>query len=142
VQAGSVQDDWAAIVKLVRSLRKAWNTGDSTAFASHFAEDGDLVNIHGMRISGRAAIASIYDLLFRSVFRRSRVESELSGSRKLCDDAILVHMRVEVHIPLGPMAGIHDCVCSAVLQRTGDQWRVASLHNTLVSDGVARQLVA
>jgi uncharacterized protein (TIGR02246 family) len=137
-----LQDDWVSIANVVRGLVKAWNTGDSAAFASHFIEDGDLVNIHGMRISGRASIASLYDMLFRSVFRSSRVESELSGTRKLCDDAILMHMRVEVHIPVGPMAGIHDCVCSAVFQRTGDQWQVASLHNTLVSDGMERQLVA
>jgi hypothetical protein len=84
---------------------------------------------------GQAAIASLYDMLFRSVFRRSRVESELSGSRRLCEDAVLMHMRVEVHVPLGPMAGDHDCICSIVLQRRGEQWRIASLHNTLVSDG-------
>jgi uncharacterized protein (TIGR02246 family) len=138
----ALQEDSVTIAEVVQSLGKAWNTGDSKAFASHFTEDGDLVNIHGMRLRGQAAIASLYDMLFRSVFRRSRVESELSGSRRLCDDAVLMHMRVEVHIPLGPMAGDHDCICSIVLQRRDEQWRVASLHNTLVSDGAERQLVA
>jgi uncharacterized protein (TIGR02246 family) len=138
----ALQEDSVTIAEVVQSLSKAWNTGDSRAFASHFTEDGDLVNIHGMRMRGRAAIAGLYDMLFRGVFRRSRVQSKLSESRRLCDDAVLMHMRVEVHIPLGPMAGDHDCMCSAVLQRRGEQWRVASLHNTLVSDGAERQLVA
>jgi uncharacterized protein (TIGR02246 family) len=137
VQVACVREDSLTIAELVRGLVKAWNAGDSAAFASHFTEDGDLINIHGMRMTGRTAIAGLYDMLFRSVFRRSRMRSELSGSRKLCDDAVLMHMRVEVHIPIGPMAGIHDCVCSAVLQRTGDQWQVASLHNTLVGQASA-----
>lgn len=138
----ALQEDSVTIAELVQSLSRAWNTGDSAAFASHFTEDGDMVNIHGMRMRGQASIASLYDMLFRSVFRRSRVECELSGSRRLCDDAVLMHMRVAVHIPLGPMVGNHACICSLVVQRREEQWRVASLHNTLVSDGAVRQLVA
>ena len=38
------------IPRVVEGLARAWNDGDSLEFASYFAEDGDLVNIHGMRL--------------------------------------------------------------------------------------------
>ena len=63
-------------MSLTRSL-PFWVTA---AFASYFTEDGDLVNIHGMRMRGQPAIAGIYDMLFRGVFRSSRLEPEVSGS--------------------------------------------------------------
>ena len=142
MQVACLQKEPEGIGDLVVALTKAWHRGDYAGFASHFAEDGEVVNIYGMRIRGRAAIAGLYDMLFRSVFYRSRVAPEFSGARRLCEDAMLVHMRVGLHVPFGSMAGDHDCVCSVVLERHGSQWRVASLHNTLVSDGVERQLVA
>jgi len=128
--------------EVVQTIARAWNRGDSTAFASSFTEDGDLVNIYGMRLNGKASIAGVYDMLFRGVFRRSHLSPEICTARRLCENTMLVQLRVGVQIPLGAMAGEHDCICSVVLQRQAKQWRVSSLHNTLVSDGVERQLVA
>jgi uncharacterized protein (TIGR02246 family) len=142
VAVAYVHQEREEISEIVRDIAKAWNRGDSTAFASYFTEDGDLVNIHGMRMRGPAAIANIYDMLFRGVFRRSRLEPEVSGSRQLCENTLLIQLRVGLSVPFGGMAGEHDCICSAVIQRDASQWRVASLHNTLVSNGAARQLVA
>lgn len=127
---------------MLQALTKAWNTGNSTAFASQFAEDGDMINIHGMRLRGRAAIAGLYDMLFRSVFHRSRVKSEIKITRQLCEDTCLIHLQVDFTCPIGPMAGEHHAVCSMVAQRRGNHWQAASLHNTLVSAGAAGQLVA
>jgi uncharacterized protein (TIGR02246 family) len=127
------------VVDVVAGLARAWNAGDSLEFARYFAEDGDMVNIHGMRLRGRGAIAGVYDLLFRSVFLRSRIRPEVSGSRVLCPDAVLLHLRVDMFVPGGKMAGVHDAVSSLVMKRVGRSWLVASLHNTLVTDGVARR---
>jgi len=130
------------VVEVVQRLTRAWNSGDSTAFAGEFAEDGDMVNIYGMRLRGRAAIAGIYDMLFRSVFRRSRIEAEVHSSRTLCTNAFMIQLRIAVHVPAGNMMGDHDAVCSMVLESDGRQWRVGSLHNTLVNEGLERSLVA
>jgi uncharacterized protein (TIGR02246 family) len=127
---------------LAQSLTKAWNKGDSIAFASHFTDDADMVNVYGMRMRGPASIAGVYDMLFRSVFRRSRLEPVIQGSRRLCESAMVVHVLVGMHVPLGSMAGDYAAVCSMVVQRHGGVWQVASLHNTLVSDGEERRLVA
>ena len=132
----------AGVAELIQALTRAWNKGDSTNFASHFAEDGDLVNIHGMRLRGRRAIAGLYDMLFRSVFRRSSIEGEVSAFRRLCDNSLWVQARVSLHLPLGIMAGDHHAICTLLLMRNGSDWHIASLHNTLVADGMERQLVA
>jgi uncharacterized protein (TIGR02246 family) len=142
VQASCFQQEYEGLSELALSLSRAWNRGDSTAFASHFTDDGDLVNIYGMRMRGQASIAGVYDMLFRGVFRSSRLEPVLRGSRRLCDNAMVVHAEVGVHVPLGSLAGDHHAVCSMVVQRQGSEWRVASLQNTLVSDGAERRLVA
>ena len=142
MEVACFQHESQGLSELAESLTKAWNSGDSTAFASHFTDDGDVVNVHGMRMHGKASIAGIYDMLFRSVFNKSRLEPVIQGSRRLCSDSMLVHLQVGVHIPLGSMAGDHAAVCSMVVQRRGDVLRVASLHNTMISDGAERQLVA
>ena len=127
------------ITGLLAGMARAWNAGDSIEFASYFTEDGDLVNIHGMRLRGRAAIAGLYDLLFRSVFLRSTIEGVVHASRTLCPDAVLLHMRVAVYVPGGTMAGDYDTVSSLVVKRVGTAWMVASLHNTLVGEGIANR---
>jgi uncharacterized protein (TIGR02246 family) len=132
----------AEVAEVVQRLTRAWNSGDSTAFAGEFAEDGDIVNIYGMRLRGRATIAGVYDMLFRSVFKRSRIAAEVNSSRNLCNEAFMLQLRIAVHVPSGNMAGDHDAVCSMVLQREGRSWRVGSLHNTLVNEGLERSLVA
>jgi uncharacterized protein (TIGR02246 family) len=136
------QNPGKGITDVVSGMTRAWNSGDGADFASYFAEDGDLVTIHGMRVRGRAAIAGLYDLLLRTVFRRSRIEGEIRGIRSLSAGAMLLHMRIGVRIPGGVMAGEHDTVTSMVLKRVNARWLIASLHNTLVSDGAGRPLPA
>src|SRR5262249_7892022 len=88
-----------------------------------------------MRLRGRAAIAGLYDLLFRSVFRLSRLKTEVSDWRALGGDAAMVHVRVYLEVPSGAMPGDHRAVSSLLVQREGAMWSIASLHNTLVMDG-------
>jgi uncharacterized protein (TIGR02246 family) len=132
----------AGVAELIQALARAWTQGDSIQFAGLFTEDGDLVTIHGMRLRGRGAIAGLYDMLFRSVFRRSSIGGEVRACRRLCENTLLLQMHVTLHLPLGNMAGDHHAVCTLALLRDGANWQVASLHNTLVADGMERRLVA
>jgi len=117
----------------VENLANAWNSSNALAFAGFFAEDADLVNIHGMHIHGRQAIAGLYEMLFRSVFAGSRVVCSIKKHRLLRPQVGLVQIKVAVEIPAGKMAGTHEVVTSAVVTREHSNWRVASLHNTLVT---------
>ena len=62
------QSDAATCDTVIAGAMRAWNNGDGVDFASYFTEDADLVNVHGMHVRGRQAIAGLYDMLFRSVF--------------------------------------------------------------------------
>ena len=118
---------------VLKGVSRAWNDGDGIEFASYFTEDADLVNVHGMHVRGRQAIAGLYQMLFRSVFADTCVEYEVSGSRKLCANSTLMHVRVELSVPRGQMVGDHHTQTSIVLQQIGDGWAIASLQNTMVS---------
>jgi uncharacterized protein (TIGR02246 family) len=127
------ETDTDSIESVVAGLIRAWNAGDALAFASFFAEDADLVNIHGMHIRGRQHIAGIYEMLFRSVFSRSAVKGEISASRVLRKHVELAHIKVTFDTPAVPILGTQNALTSLVLVHDGPHWRVAALHNTLVS---------
>jgi uncharacterized protein (TIGR02246 family) len=118
---------------VLKGVSRAWNHGDGIEFASYFAEDADLVNMHGMHVRGRQAIAGLYDMLFRSVFADTSLEYEVSGRRELCSGSTILLMRVELSVPHGQMAGEHRAQTSMVLQQKGGGWAIASLQNTLVT---------
>jgi len=127
------QSEVSSCDAVLRGVSRAWNEGDGIGFASYFAEDADLVNMHGMHVRGRQAIAGLYDMLFRSVFAESSVEYEVCGRRELCANSMLLLMRVEMNVPQGRMAGEHHAQTLMVLQQKGDGWAIASLQNTLVN---------
>jgi len=118
---------------VLKGVSRAWNHGDGIEFASYFSEDADLVNVHGMHVRGRQAIAGLYEMLFRSVFADTSVDYEVSGRRQLCDKSTLMHVRVELSVPRGQMAGEHRAQSSLVMQQKGDGWAITSLQNTLVT---------
>jgi uncharacterized protein (TIGR02246 family) len=114
-------------------LIRAWNNGDAVEFAGYFHEDADLVNIHGMHLHGRQAIAGIYDLLFRSIFAASNTAVTINTTRFLTGTIALVHARIEFNGSKGSMAGRHDALTTVLMVREGSHWTVAALTNTLVT---------
>ena len=45
---------------------------------------------------------------------------------------ILAHVGSTLNAPSGPLAGVHRATFSMLLTASGDVWRIASFHNTLV----------
>ena len=125
--------DTTSIESVVGGLIHAWNIGDALAFAAFFAEDADLVNIHGMHIHGRQAIAGVYDMLFRSVFASSSATAKISAVRCPANKIALVHLKVVVRAQAAPLKGTHDVLTSLVMVHDASGWKVAALHNTLVT---------
>ena len=124
----------ASTEAVVSGLIRAWNAGRAMEFAGFFTENADLVNIHGMHLKGRQAIAGLYEMLFRSVFAESSVNPSAASSKRLRADVELVHLKVRVNVAHGHMAGEQNAVVSLVMTHHGNRWMVASMHNTLVSD--------
>jgi uncharacterized protein (TIGR02246 family) len=86
-----------------------------------------------MHVRGRQAIAGLYDMLFRSVFADCSLSCTGSTRRQLRDDLVLVHLRADLNVRHGHLAGQHLALSSAVLAQEGEGWAIASLHNTLVT---------
>jgi uncharacterized protein (TIGR02246 family) len=121
---------------VVAGAIRAWNAGSATDFAGFFAENADLVNVHGMHLRGRQAIAGLYEMLFRSVFVKSSLRASVASRKKLRSDVELVHLKVNGTLRVSD-PGEQSIVVSAVLTHQGNRWMIASMHNTLVSE--ARQ---
>ena len=119
---------------LVRAMETAWNAADSAGFVDAFADDADFVNVLGMHVRGRDAIAEGHAQIFRTVYAGSRVAYRVEGARLLRPDVALVHVYATLEVPGGPMAGQHEARYSMVLIHDGGTWRIASFHNTFIRD--------
>lgn len=119
---------------VIEGLIRAWNAGNATDFAGYFAENADLVNIHGMHFRGRQAIAGLYGMLFESVFAKSSLRACTSSRKKLREDVELIHVNVNGNFHREPMTGHRHVVVSLVMTRRGNGWMVTSMQNTLVSE--------
>jgi uncharacterized protein (TIGR02246 family) len=128
-----VQTGQQAIQEVVGGMARAWNAGSGAGFAGYCEDDADFVNIYGTHARGRQAIAEGHDHIFRTVYAGSTGHYSVTQIRFLSDDIALVHLRARLLIPQGPMAGEKNAVPSMVMRRTGEDWRIASFHNTLIS---------
>ena len=121
----------AALANVISQLEAAWNALDAPAFAGHFAEDADFVNIRGEHHQGRAAIAAGHAAIFRTVYAGSSVKMALETARLLHPDVVLAHVHSVLDVPQGPLAGRHRACFSLVLTRPTGGWEIAAFHNTL-----------
>jgi uncharacterized protein (TIGR02246 family) len=118
---------------VVSDLVKAWNAADGAAFARHFAEDADFVNIRGEHFQTREAIAMGHQRIFDTIYKGSVVQYQLTGVRAIAPGVLLAHVKSLLRAPTGPLAGEHRSLFTAVLVQDQQDWRIAAFHNTLVT---------
>jgi uncharacterized protein (TIGR02246 family) len=118
---------------IVAGLETAWNDGDGAAFASYCAEDADFVNVYGMHGLGRPAIAKAHDTILRTIYAGSLMAYSVKSVRMLAEDVALMHIDAQLWVPQGPLEGQRKALPSMVVTRQGDEWRIASFHNTFVA---------
>ncbi len=120
----------AGLDRVARSLTDAWNAGDGAAFAQCFTTDADFVNIFGLHVVGREAVAKQHQLIFDSIYRGSRNAFSVLDARSLADTIVLAHVAADLHVSDGPLAGQIKTLASAVFVRDAAGWLIASFHNT------------
>lgn len=125
--------DKSGIDAVLSGMIRTWNDRDALAFAWFFSEDADFVNIHGMHLCGRKAIAAIFQILFPSVFATGTTAGTVSLVRMLRNDVALLHAEFDIEIGSGTHAGSHHVMSTIVMAREEADWKVASMHNTLVT---------
>ena len=118
---------------ILQQLERAWNDADGAAFGAPFADESDFVDIRGGHHRGKAEIAHGHQAIFDSIYAGSTVRLRLNVARPVAG-GILAVATSTLDAPGGPLQGIHDARFTMVIAEEGDDWRVASFHNTLVAE--------
>ena len=123
--------DEPAVRALYEELMSGWNKGSADAFASAFADDGDLVGFDGTHLRGRAEIAAFHAPLFDNWLKGTRLVGQVMSVRFLAPDVALVHA-VGGTIMRGQSEASRerDSVQTLVAVRRGGAWRLAAFQNT------------
>ena len=115
---------------IAAALTDAWNSYDGDAFAQQFTEDADFVNIFGMHGVGRKAIARAHQAIFEGIYQGSVNRFTVTKVRPIRADAMIAHIKAELSVPQGPMAGLLRAIALAVLVRENGAWKIVSFQNT------------
>lgn len=112
------------------SLSDAWKDGDGAAFAECCTEDVDFINLLGMHVKGRRAVAELHEKIFHGPYKGSTVAFTIESVRSISPSALLVIAPSRIDIPSGPVKGIVLSIAGILLVRDNDRWRLAHFHNT------------
>ena len=124
----------AIATTILEQLEQAWNAADGAAFGAPFADESDFVNVRGEHHRGADNIAHGHQAIFDSIYAGSTVRFRLDMARPVAG-TILAVATSTLDAPSGPLQGIHNARFTMVIAEQGDDWRVASFHNTLVAEG-------
>lgn len=119
-----------SIQPAIDALNAAWNRGDGNAFAARCTADVDFINLLGMHVQGRGAVAGIHEKLFKGPYAGSTLTFSIEHVRPVSPDAVLAIVPGELQIPSGPVQGLVRTVATALFVREGAEWYVASFQNT------------
>jgi uncharacterized protein (TIGR02246 family) len=76
---------------IVDAFEAALNAKDADALREVFAEDGEFVNIMGMRMRGREAIVAGHTWAFAGPLRGSRIGFDQVDELRVTDDVTVLH---------------------------------------------------
>ncbi len=129
-------DTVSKIEAVIAALPESWNCHDMVAYASHFTENADFINILGMHWRGRPAIEAQHIAIHETIFRNSQLQELNHTIRFLTPEVAVAHVNWQMtgH-EIGPSkdwqpATVRKGVLSAVLVLEGETWRITALHNT------------
>jgi uncharacterized protein (TIGR02246 family) len=112
------------------NLSDAWKDGDGAAFAECCTEDVDFINLLGMHVKGRRAVAELHEKIFRGPYKDSTVDFTIQSVRFISPGASLAIAPSRIDIPSGPVKGIVLSIASILFVRDDERWRLANFHNT------------
>jgi len=133
VSAPTSSDLTAMAQGILDRLETAWNAADGAAYGEPFTVDADFVAIRGDLHTGRDAIAQGHQGILESVYVGSTARFRVLQVRPLDDRVVLVHARMTVDSPSGPLPGEHDSTATVVLVERDGRHEIAAFHNTLVT---------
>ena len=115
-------------------LQAAWNAGDGDAYASHFTEDADLINVFGSHFKGREAITALMRRVFGSIFKGSTTTHTLDSAVLLREGVMLAHLSGRLTVPIESGTREMRNRQTFVLVQAEGRWLIRSFQNTGVND--------
>lgn len=123
-------DDEIAVRALYRQMLDGWNHHDADAFATPFAEDGEVIGFDGSEMTGRAEIAATLRQIFADHVTAAYV-SKVKSVRLLNPEVAILRTIVGMVPPgqsdLNPAVNAHQTL---VATKRDDTWRIALFQNT------------
>jgi uncharacterized protein (TIGR02246 family) len=133
IGAFASEADDASIREVQTRQAAAWNAHNALAYASLFAEDGDVVNVLGWWWRGRTEIQSKLADAFAWVFRDSKLTIIDVQTRFMDRSTAIAHVRWTLDgakVPPGAPASPREGIQLQVLRKVGGQWFITSFQNT------------
>ncbi|GAA0236662.1 SgcJ/EcaC family oxidoreductase [Haladaptatus pallidirubidus] len=129
----SASADEAAVRKLYQKLMDGWNQGSGAAFASVFAEDGDLIGFDGTHLHGREEIDSFHQELFDRWLKGTRLVGQVEDVAFAAPDVAVLHA-VGGTIPSGKSTPVseRDSIQTLVATKRDGDWHFTAFQNTRI----------
>lgn len=128
--------DEVAIRKIIDEDVAAWNAGDGTAYAAHFAEEGSFTNLFGMVMYGRADFAKRHAHILGSFYLHTTKKEMVKRIRFITPDVAIVDIDNEIHhvtaMPPGipvPADGVVRTQLMQVFVKRDGTWWIEAYHN-------------
>jgi len=120
-------------------LVEAWNKNDMSTFASLFANDASYVSGAGLWFKGREAIVKGLSNDEASDSKNLKVVFRDQQIKLIKADVAVVHNTWEVSTDRdqGVQKPLRKGVITLVMVSDGNQWRIAALQNTDVTENVS-----
>ena len=124
------------LYEIVEKLEAAWNSYDSVAWASLFAEDADFIHILGGHYQGRDAIERGHRTIFDTIYKGSRNKLDAEKIRFVRPDVAIVFIRTNLKWYLDGAEQEVQARPTLVAQKNGNgQWEIVAFQNTLITPG-------
>jgi uncharacterized protein (TIGR02246 family) len=122
------------IDSLLESLISAWNSRDLEAYASHWVDNADFVNVLGVHHHTREALLQELRFIHSGLLAGTQIHDQGHTVRLLSGDVAIVHMlwgMTKIPFRAGYCEnGVREGIFTHVLQRLNGRWRVIASQNT------------
>ena len=121
--------DEAAIRKVFADFAEAWGRDDAKSMASHWTEDGDLINPPGRRANGRTEIEALFADEHATVFKGTHITFSEGTIHFVKRDVAVFTTDYEVpgaHGPSGNEMTAKGIVTSVMVKKKGKWWTLSA----------------
>ena len=134
VQNHQYSEDEAAIRNVIMQMTENFNKHNAQEMASVFTIDGDLVNVHGIRLNSRSTIEAGLARMLKSDVPTATLRTVDVEVRFIRPDVAIAHVTNELSDQANPgeqpVPQHHELSIRVFVKETG-VWRVAAFHNTI-----------